>query len=134
MENGQPTNKGKEYEKKAGFSEDSTKYPQKASMPLGASESLSKTTTATMSKGLRKTSKNVELPVLKSKIGLVAGALADFQGAGGIVTHRAVKYQASGRTFTAIKLFLIVENNSLVVVKGGDGLEFDLVAGGFIEE
>lgn len=64
---------------------------------------------------------------LGSKVGLVAGALADFQAAHGIVAVTNVPYTlASGRKFTAVKLFLIVEDMHLVAARTPDGLDFKI--------
>lgn len=98
-------------------------------MPLGVSENLQKTTTATTPKGSRKTSKSVDYRELRSKAGLVAGALADFQAAGGLVVRKKVAYTLpSGRTMNALKLFLIVDGADIVAVQTADGMEIDVVA------
>ena len=100
-------------------------------MPLGESPSSSpSTTTATTLRGSRKIWKNAALVELRSKAGLVAGALADFQAANGLVVVKETTYTSpSGRVCKALKLFLIVEDIDLVAVKTADGLDFDLVAG-----
>lgn len=129
MANGQRTKTGNVSAKKADTLETLGKSADLESMPLGASESSSTITTATTRKGSQKTWKIAELQELKSKIGLVAGALADFQAAGGLVVTKKQTYTVpSGSTYTAIKLFLIVQDANIVAVQTEDGLEFDLVA------
>ena len=129
MENGQLIKTEKEPEPKADTSDASTLSP--VSVPTDGSESrsLPKNTTATTLSGSRRIWKSVELEELQSKAGLVAGALADFQGAKGKVVRKEVTYTApSGRVCKAIKLFLIVEDADLVAVKTPDGTDFNLVA------
>lgn len=129
MGNGQPIKAESASANLAGILGDSTKLSASENMPLGASESSSKTTTATMPPVLQKTSKSAKLRGLQSKIGLVAGALADFQSAGGLVVKKKLEYTTpSGSKFSAIKLLLIVENANLVAVQTEDGLEFEVVA------
>lgn len=106
-----------------------TKLQKKAPLPLGASESLSNATTATIQNASPKIWSSAELVELRSKAGLVAGALADFQAAGGIVTHRNIEYiLPSGIKYTAVKLLLIVRDAEITVGQTADGLDFDLVA------
>lgn len=127
--NGQPIEGGNASENPVDTSADSTKLPVLGNMPLGASENLSKTITATMPPVSRKTLKNAKLRELRSKIGLVAGALADFQSAGGVVVKKRLEYTTpSGNKFSAIKLLLIVENANLVAVQTEDGLEFEVMS------
>lgn len=129
MVNGQRTKTESASAKKADTSEISGKSARLESMPLGASKSLSTNTTATTQKGSQRTWKTAELQELKSKIGLVAGALADFQSAGGLVVTKKQTYTVpSGSTYTAIKLFLIVQDVNIETVQTEDGLEFNLVA------
>lgn len=129
MENGPPMKTEAEPAKPADTSGDSVKLQGSESMPLGASKSSPKPTNATTPKGSKKTLKNVALAGLRSKAGLVAGALADFQGAKGIIVREEIAYTApSGRVCKAIKLILLVEDADLVAVVTKDGLEFDLVA------
>lgn len=129
MENGQPTNKETEPASKAGTSAGLEMSSQAENTGGGASRSSQKTTTATMPKGSKKTWKIQELAELQSKIGLVAGAIADFQGAKGRIVRDEVTYTApSGRVCKGIKLILLVEDVDLVAVKTNDGLDFNLVA------
>jgi hypothetical protein len=59
----------------------------------------------------------------------VAGALADFQAAGGLVAVKNVEYTTpSGSVFTATRLYLVAEGASLKVQQTADGLDFSLVA------
>lgn len=130
MGNGQPTKTGSASGSKADSSEGSVKLPPSESMPLGASGNLSTTTTATMPKGSRKTLTSAKLQELRSKAGLVAGALADFQAAGGLVVKKKIDYSLpSGTKFSALKLYLIVDGADIVAVQTEDGLELDVVAG-----
>ena len=102
----------------------------KGSMPLGGSQSSSRNTTATTPNGSTKIWSSAELAELQSKAGLVAGALADFQTAKGLVAVKETTYTApSGRVCKAVKLFLIVEDVDLVAEQTADGLDFNLVAG-----
>jgi hypothetical protein len=108
---------------------DLTKLPHSESMPPGASANSSKTTTATMPKGTQKTLTNAKLRELRSKAGIVAGALADFQTAGGIVAVKRERYSlADGMEFYAMKIGLIVIGANVVAVQTDDGLELDVVA------
>ena len=105
------------------------KQSPKESMPLGASTNLSKNTTATTLKGSRKTLTSAELEALQSKIGLVAGALADFQTAGGLVAVLEMPTKlASGRMVRAVKILLVVNGAKIIKKRTADGVEFDLVA------
>lgn len=107
----------------------STKPPSKASMPLGASKSLSSGITATTQTDSQKTLTNARLEELRSRIGLVAGALADWQTAGGLVAIKNMTGTlASGRTVKACRVVLAVDGYQLSVKMTPDGLDFDLVA------
>jgi hypothetical protein len=100
-----------------------------AAMEPSESKNSSANTTATTQNASTKTWKSAELAELLSKAGLVAGALADFQTAKGLVAVKETTYKApSGKVCKAIKLFLIVEDVDLVAVKTADGLDFNLVA------
>jgi hypothetical protein len=71
---------------------------------------------------------SAELAELRSRIGLVAGALFDFQTAGGLVAEKTISYKSpSGRVFTATKLILVAEDLNLSVKKTPDGLDFELL-------
>lgn len=129
MENTQPIKTGSEQESKAATSGASTRSGLVADMAKNESTSSQPNTTATTRKGSKKIWKNADLAELRSKAGLVAGALADFQTAKGLVAVKETTYTApSGRVCKALKLFLIVEDADLVAVKTADGLDFDLVA------
>lgn len=66
---------------------------------------------------------------LRLKAGLVAGALADFQAAGGLVAVKNVEYTSpSGSKLTATRLILVAEGASLSLQMTADGLDFNLVA------
>jgi hypothetical protein len=127
MANTQPTKTKRESVSPADTSDGSIKSKKKGNMEPGASKSSSKTTTATMSKGSKKTWTSAELEELAEKASILAGALADFQEAGGLVAVKNIEYKVpSGRTFTATKLYLVAENVNLSVQKTADGLDFSL--------
>ena len=130
MESGQLMKTSNEPESKAVTLDDSTKSRLVAA--TGPSVLLTSSpldTTATTLSGSKKTLKNVDLQELRSKAGLVAGALADFQAAGGLVVTKNIEYTLpSGETFSAVKIYLVAENSHLKVSKTVDGLDFDLVA------
>jgi hypothetical protein len=130
MENGQPTKTGSESERKAVTSGASISLPLSESTEGNALMNSRKSTTATTLKGSLKTWTSAELAVLRSKVGIVAGAIADFQTAKGRIVRDEVIYTApSGRVCKAIKLILLVEDVDLVAVKTGDGTDFNIVAG-----
>lgn len=128
MANGQRGKTGKESASTAAISGDSTKPA--GNMPPGAFVNSSKTTTATILPASRRTWTSAELEVLQSKIGLVAGALADFRTAGGIVVFKEVHYPlTNGKVWKALKINLLIENVDLIKYKAEDGItEFRLVA------
>lgn len=108
---------------------DLTKQPSKGNMPLGASMSSSNGTTATTQTDSPETLKNARLEELRSRIGLVAGALADWQTAGGLVAIKNIKGTlASGRVVMACRITLAIDGAQLFVKMTPDGLDFDLVA------
>jgi hypothetical protein len=76
-----------------------------------------------MQNGSSKIWTNVELAELRSKAGLVAGALADFQAAGGLVVVKNIEYEP-GRF--SVKIYLVAENLNTRVQKTADGLDFDI--------
>lgn len=129
MESGQPTRMGNESESKADISDALTLSPNSENTQGGASKNSRIRTTATTPNASKKTWKNADLAELRSKVGLVAGALADFQGAKGIVVTQETTYTApSGRVCKAVKLYLIVQDADLVAEKTADGLDFNLAA------
>jgi hypothetical protein len=103
-------------------SDDLTKQSASGLMPLGASKSSRKNMTATILRVLRKTWSNAELEELRRKAGLVAGALADFQAAGGLVVTKNMEYE--GGKF--VKIFLVVDKINLVAQRTADGMDFDI--------
>lgn len=127
MENGQSTKTGNELEPRADTLEDSTKLPHLENMEARASgTSLPPATSATTPKDSSKIWESAALEVLRSKAGLVAGALSDFQTAGGLVAVERFEYEASGSKFSATKLYLVAENLNIVVEETTDGLIFDI--------
>lgn len=98
-------------------------------MPLGESMSLSSGTTATTLNDSPVTLQSVKLEELRSRIGLVAGALSDWQTAGGLVAIKNMTATlASGRVVKAAKIILVADGAELSVKMTNDGLDFDLVA------
>ena len=124
MENTQPMRTGSESGKKAGTSGGSIKSRQVADTAKRVLGSSSKSITATTLTASPKTLTSAELEGLRSKAGLVAGALADFQSAGGLVVVKNVDY---GNVY-AVKIYLVVDGASLKVNQTVDGLDFGLVA------
>lgn len=67
---------------------------------------------------------------MRSKAGIVAGALADFQTAKGRAVTQEIAYTApSGRVCKAVKIILLIEDANLVVARTADGIDFNVVAG-----
>jgi len=131
MENGQPISTGNANEKKAVTSDGSMSSLPLESTADAESKNSSQTTqaTATIRKGSKKTSKNVDLAVLKSKAGLVAGVISDWQTAkGGILRVELPYTMPSGRTYKALKLILYLPGHNIVAVDTPDGITFDIVA------
>jgi len=121
MENTQPTYMEKGPELQEGISEDSTKSGLVAATEKEESENSLKTTTATMQSASSKIWKSAELKVLRSKIGLVAGALSDFQQAKGLVAVMSIPYDEHT---SGIKIVLVAEGLNLVAVDTDDGMDF----------
>jgi len=114
---------------KAATLADLKKSGARASMPLDELKNIKERTGATMLKDSPKTWKKTELAALESKAGLVAGAIADFQSAGGLVVMTQEKYKtSSGTENKAIKLLLLVRDVDLVAERTVDGIDFCLVA------
>lgn len=129
MANTQPTKTENESESRAATLGASTKSRQKGNTQPDALRTSFETTTADTQSGSTKTWTNAALAELLSKAGLVAGALADFQAAGGLVAVKNIEVKTpSGTTFTATRLYLVAEGASLSVQKTADGLDFNLVA------
>jgi hypothetical protein len=101
----------------------STKSGLVAVMGNGESMNLSAATSATISNASKKTWTSAELAELQSKAGLVAGALADFQAAGGVVVVKNVEYEKD-KFFP--KLYLVAEGLNITVAHTADGLDFDI--------
>ncbi len=101
----------------------STKSKLVAATESDGSSNSSTNTTATMQTDSKKTWTNVELAELVSKAGLVAGALSDFQTAGGLVVVKNVEYE---KDKFSVKIYLVAENLNIRVQKTADGLDFDI--------
>ena len=123
MENSQPMKTKKEHASKVDTSEDSTRSGLVAAMGKGVSMNLSADTSATISNASKKTWTSAELAELRSKAGLVAGALADFQAAGGVVVTKNVEYEKD-QFFP--KFYLVAEGMNIRVAHTADGLDFDI--------
>jgi hypothetical protein len=123
MENTRPTKTKNEPGSPADTSGDSIKSGLVAVTGSAESVNSSAGTTATMRKGSKKTWKNAELEELRLKVGLVAGALADFQAAGGIVAVRNIEYEPGQ---FSVKLYLVAEGLNLVAQRTTDGLDFEI--------
>ena len=128
MENIQPTKTEKELESQADTLDASIKSQLVAATEGKELQNSSLNTTATMQNASPKIWSNAELTELKSKVGLVAGALADFQAAGGLVAVKQIPYQSNGINCTATKLILVADGLNLVAVETADGLDFSTVA------
>lgn len=134
MGNGLPTKTEKESESKGDTSEDLTKSRLVAVTEKPELKTSSITdTTATMPKDSQKTLKSAKLQVLRSKAGLVAGALSDFQAAGGTVVRQEMTYNLPSGTYKALKFIIAVKEVDLVANKTSDGIILDLVAGSLKE-
>lgn len=128
MENTQPIKTGSESGSPEDTSGDSTKLKLVADSESSASSNSSIDTDANIPSASIKTWTNAELIELRSRIGLVAGALSDFQTAGGLVAEKTISYKSpSGRVLTAIKLILVAEDLNVIVKKTSDGLDFDVL-------
>jgi len=123
MEKSQPMKTKKEPELKADTSEGSTGSGLVAVMGKGVSMNLSADTTATISNASKKTWTSAELEELRSKAGLVAGALADFQAAHGVVVVKNVEYEKD-QFFP--KFYLVADGLNIRVTHTADGLDFDI--------
>lgn len=122
MENGQNTKAKSESEFQAATSDDSTKLSPAENTESNVSPSSSPTTTAASLNVSAKTWTPAELAVLKSKIGLVAAALGDFQGAKGLVAVKAIEHPQG----KSLKIILVAEGLNLVAENTPDGLDFDV--------
>ena len=128
MENTQPTTMADASESQADTLDASTKLELVADTEKSESENLSQTTNVDMPSGSIKTWTNAELEKLKSKAGLVAGALSEFQDANGLVAVTEIEYKMpSGRVFTATKIILVADGLNMKVERTSDGLDFDAI-------
>jgi len=127
MANTQPTKTRSASVSPVDISGASTKSKPKGNTERDVSRSSRETTNATTTRDSVKTWTSAELEELASKASLVAGALADFQAAGGLVAVKNIEYKLpSGSTVTATKLYLVAEGINLKVQKTADGLDFSL--------
>ena len=115
-------------QEKADISDASIKSNLVAATEESESKNTSQPINATMQNASPKTWTSAELEALQFKTGLVAGALSDFQGAGGLVAVEMVNYKNNDKPFTAIKLYLVAEGLSLVAENTQDGIDISLVA------
>lgn len=120
MENMPNTKTENESEPKAAISEDLAKSQKKASTGKAASRTFPSHITATTQNAFKKTLKKVDLEVLRSKAGLVAGAIQDFQDAGGLVVLKNMEYE--GGKF--VKINLVAEGFNIVANHTTDGIDF----------
>lgn len=128
MENIQPTKTKRGSGSPADTSDASTESALVADSASSASLNSSISTSANTPSDSLKTWTNAELAELRSRIGLVAGALFDFQTAGGLVAVQKIQYKSpSGRVLTATKLILVAEGLNLEVKDTPDGLDFELL-------
>lgn len=123
MENTQPIKTKREPELKVDTLGGSIESKLVADMESNVSSSSSDATTATTPNVFKKTWTNLELEELRLRAGLVAGALADFQSAGGLVVVKNVEYKP-GRF--SVKLYLVAVDLNIQVRKTADGIDFDL--------
>lgn len=124
MANTQPTKTKNESELKADTSEDSTKLKLVADTESKESTSSSPTTTADTQTVSTKTWTSAELAELKLKAGLVAGALADFQAAKGVVVTKEIEHE---KGVFSLKIYLVAEGVSIKKKNTPDGLDFDVL-------
>lgn len=108
----------------------STRSVQLATSDESGSRSSSPATNVGTPSGSEKTWTSAELDNLRLKIGLVAGALADFQAAGGLVAVKNIGYEAPSGSRTATRLYLVAAGLNLVAVSTPDGIDFQVEAGG----
>jgi len=128
MGNGQLIKTGNESGSKADTSAGLRVSRLVAVTPKPESESLSIPTTAASPNGSPKTSPTLDLEELRSALSLVAGALADFQSAGGTIVRQEMTYTLPSGSHKAMKIILAVKGVDLVAVNTPDGIVFDLVA------
>lgn len=124
MESSQPMKVESESGSLVGTLDDSTGSGLVAVTESDASTSSSDAMTATTPRVFIKMWTSVELEELRTKIGLVAGSLADFQGAGGLVIAKNIEYEPG---YFAVKLYLVAEGLNLRTQKTTDGLDFEVL-------
>lgn len=124
MESSQPMKVESASASPVGTSDASTGSGLVAVMENDASTNSSDATTATTPLVSRKTWTSVELEELQLKAGLVAGALADFQSAGGLVVVKNIEYEPG---CFAVKVYLVAEGINLRTQKTTDGLDFEVL-------
>jgi hypothetical protein len=124
MENTQPMKTRSESGSPAVISDGSIKSGLVADTGKGASTSLSAATSATMRSASSKTWKSAELAELRLKAGLVAGALAEFQAAGGLVAVKNVEYEPGKYS---VKIILVAEGLNITKIQTADGLDFEIL-------
>jgi len=128
MENSQPTKTENGPASPVDISGASTGSKPVAVTEKNESLSLSENMTATTQIDSPRIWTNAALEELRSKAGLVAGALADFQSAGGIVAVKTIETALpSGSTFMATKIYLVADGLSISIRKTPDGLEFEIL-------
>jgi hypothetical protein len=105
----------------------STRSGLVAATASAGSGNLPAGTTATMQNASPRTWKKQDLEELRLKAGLVAGALADFQAAGGLVVVKNISYPSpSGSPLVATKIYLVADGLDVKILKTADGLDFDI--------
>src|SRR3990172_6315688 len=125
MENTQPMKTKNELELQAGIWDAWKKSGIVEDTESGAFMNSSAATPATTLNASTKTWTSAALAELKLKAGLVAGALAEFQAAGGIVAEKNIEHE-SGKF--SVKLYLVAEGLNIKVEKTPDGLDFLVAA------
>jgi hypothetical protein len=126
MENTQPMKTENGPGSPADTSAASTKSGLVAATGNAGSGNSPAATTATMPSDSPKTWKKRDLEELQLKAGLVAGALADFQTAGGLVVVKNVTYPAPSGSLVATKIYLVADGLDVKILKTADGLDFDI--------
>jgi hypothetical protein len=131
MENTQlmKTDEGKE--KRADTSDVLTKSKLVAVSEQKELQNLSSNIAATTLNALPRIWQSAELEVLRRKAGLVAGALSDFQAAGGLVAVNEIEYLPG---IFAVKLLIMASGSSIKCKKTTDGLDFDVTATSLVAE
>ena len=127
MENTQLTKTESGHGSPADTSAASTKSGLVAATESAGSGNSPAGTTATTPSASPRIWKKQDLEELRLKAGLVAGALADFQAAGGLVAVRNVPTQLpSGSVIYSVKIYLVAEGLDVKISHTVDGLDFDI--------